>query len=64
MKTATQKKDSSFKNGLIVKKLTSIITSHFCGLLNLTESLQIQVSATGKQHMCLVHVVTKTRNQK
>ena len=43
-KPATQKKNNSFKNDLIEKKLTPSIT--FRGLPALTESLQIQVSTT------------------
>ena len=52
-KPATQKKDSSFKNGLIYKKLIPRITSHLRDVLSLTESLQIQVE--WKQRMCFVY---------
>ena len=41
----TQEKDC-FNDGLIEKKLTPNITSHFRGLVSLTESLQIQVPTT------------------
>ena len=51
-KPTTQKKDSSFKNGFMQKKLTPGIPSHLRGL-SLTESFQIQVE--WKQHMCFVH---------